>query len=202
MKQIIYFLTAFLALPAGSVAQDGNSEVVFYNEVRGWQVFADRTVGNSCFGFNIYEDGTVLRLGFNAPGDANVVYLAIGNEKWASIEAEKDYDITIRMDRESPWDARARGLRMGDFPMLVIHTNEVGFFDEIVRKHGMSVYFNGNEIASLSLAGSAAASNLIVECQQLVQQYMASGALDDLPEPPSDPFATQQVDRRDDPFAF
>ncbi|MBX3598415.1 MAG: hypothetical protein KF874_12670 [Rhizobiaceae bacterium] len=191
-------LVVWLALLGSPVAAQ-NNEVVFYKEVAGWYIYSDRTNGNACFATTFFDEGTYIRIGFNAKNSAAAAYVAFGNEKWRSIEQGKDYDIIIQMDQEKPWNATATGGKIGGIPYLFAGTNAAVFFTEFMRKHRISVTYNNNEIARLSLKGSASAGGAVVECQKLV----VGPSNTDPPVTKNDPFdGTAPRNAKDDPFAL
>jgi hypothetical protein len=49
-----------------------------WGQVGGWKIRVDRTLGNGgCFAFQSYEDGSVIRLGFNP--ERKTIYFLLGN---------------------------------------------------------------------------------------------------------------------------
>jgi hypothetical protein len=189
-------LSAFMALPpAGSAAQTS----IPWTEVGGWIVAADSSLGFGCFVLNVYEDGTAIRLGFDKSVGGG--YVLLGNTRWASIEELKDYDITIQMDNEPIWTAIATGGRMDDLPVLRITFGDPDFVYEFMRKLGLRVWFNGREVANLSLRGSAAAAVAMLECQEAFNE-MAPSVSDPFSDGPSQPTQPQPgPPASGDPFA-
>lgn len=183
---------AFLALllASAAVGEDGNT----WGEVEGWIIGVDASLGNSCFAVTTFEDGTAVRFGYDSTSGNQPFYILFGNQKWRSLEVGKDYDLVIRLDNEAPWDAPARGVTLGDGEMvfLAVGTSESEFLQEITRKHGIVIEYEGREIASLSLHGSYKATIAMSQCQL----ETGGGATD-----ADDPFSEKPKSRGDDPFA-
>ncbi len=178
-----------LSVPA--LAQDTRE----WSQVGHWSIAVDPTLNNSCFALNEYDDGTVLRIGLDL-SDEGIWYIMFGNDRWQSIEAGSDYDVSLKFDREAEWNAIASGIDMGGgINFLYVFGSDVNFFDEFVRKNTLKLFYDGSTIAQLSLSGSARAINAMLECQE------AQDAA-----PPADPFAGKSKKKSGskagaDPFA-
>lgn len=191
-------LAACLMLTAAPAAA---AEAVKWNEVDGWAILMDPTMGNGCYVTTIYEDKTVLRLGFNFLGPQGTLFLALGNENWKSLEAGKDYPVVIKFDTETPWDAVASAMEFSDINWLTIQTTDMGFAEEFAAKHTLLVTFEGRQITKLRLKGSSKAITEMLNCQDAVKAYSSK---QEQPVPsPADPFATSpEVKSTADPFAL
>lgn len=165
-------LALLLSLLAASSAFA--EQALVWRTVGNWNAAIDPSYGNTCFITTSYQNGTAIRLGFNPKDSALPVYLMVGNEDWASIEDEKDYKIRFQLDSETPWDATASGITMGNFKALVISFGEAKFVSEFVRKHWFKAWFNDQMIANLSLSGSAKAAKELAVCQSTVNSYLSS----------------------------
>jgi hypothetical protein len=165
-------------------------EAVRWGLVSGWDVMVDPSLGNGCFIFTLYKNGTALRLGFNAADD--YAYIMVGNEDWKSIETGKDYDIEIRMDRSSPWRAQATGVDFDGLPLLMATTTDSNFIVDFMKKRGVEFRYDGQVIANLSLSGTFAAVAEMLKCQEAVDRRGIGGRS-------SDPFA--KAPAGGDPFA-
>lgn len=178
-----------LSVPA--LAQDTRE----WSQVGHWSIAVDPTLNNSCFALNEYDDGTVLRIGLDL-SDEGIWYIMFGNDRWQSIEAGSDYDVSLKFDREAEWNAIASGIDMGGgINFLYVFGSDVNFFDEFVRKNTLKLFYDGSTIAQLSLSGSARAINAMLECQEAQDTA-----------PPADPFAGKSKKKSGskagaDPFA-
>ncbi|MDF2809883.1 MAG: hypothetical protein K0S56_914 [Microvirga sp.] len=190
-KALVLFAALSLSFPAFS-----EEETIKWKDVNGWRIAVDTTVGNGCFMSTLFEGGTVLRFGFTK--NPNGGYISVGNLNWSSLEEGKTYKISIRMDDEPAWNASATATKIG-IPTLVVKTHEVDFVTELATKHGLRITFNGREVVRLSLKGSYAAVQAIVECQGKVNEAMTAG---DRYRKSKDPFSDGgSVMNADDPFA-
>ena len=96
---------AGLACLVSSAPASAAADVIRWGSVSGWDIMVDPSLGNGCFIYTQYDAGTALRLGFSPDDDE--AYLMVGNKKWSSIEDGKEYQIQLKMDRDSPWKATA-----------------------------------------------------------------------------------------------
>jgi len=169
-------------------------EQPLWDRVKGWEIRVDTTIGNGCFAMTSYDEGTVMRIGVNPENDKG--YLILGNDKWKSLEAGKDYNIKLKFDDETPWEGSARGVLMGDVGVafLWVDFDDSNLFKEFMRKNVIQVFYNRKKVTSLSLAGSHAATVAVVECQNAMQTITPA------PSYEKDPFASG-VRYKTDPFA-
>lgn len=144
-----------------------------WGKVRGWDILIDESLGNGCFIYTEYRDGTALRLGFDRTRDNS--YIMIGNRDWDKIEQDGSYDIIIRMDRAAPWHATASGVILGHLPLLMAHTDDTKFLLDFAKKRGITVEYRGDTIAKLSLAGTFAAMTEMLNCQKEMNARGGSG---------------------------
>lgn len=187
----IIAMVLFAATPASA------AETVLWKEVSGWSVLLDKTMGNACYVTTGYEDGTVLRLGFDFQGPKGALYFGLGNVNWKALEPGKDYPVKIQFDNQPVWDATASGVRVGEMNFLHISTSQSNFADEFARKLSVRAYFNGRQIAALRLKGSSRAIDEMLECQKTVNELTTSVK----PPQSKDPFEQQTpVKNNPDPF--
>jgi hypothetical protein len=72
-RALIVSALCSIALTTSAVAQTAE-----WGQVGGWKIRVDRTLGNGgCFAFQSYEDGSVIRLGFNP--ERKTIYFLLGN---------------------------------------------------------------------------------------------------------------------------
>jgi hypothetical protein len=192
-------LIATLSILLSSIvaALPASTDSVLWKEVRGWLVYSDKTVNNYCYMVTVFDEYTLLRIGFWNGDSRDLAYVAVGNPNWKSIEEGKDYEITYQFDNLPPWRASAAVWMSSGVPFLHTTVNDVGFFDELIRKHSLSIFYQGRTVATLSLSGSAAASRELALCQQAHTRPTA-------PAPaPKDPFqGTSTSPNAKDPFAL
>ncbi len=177
-------LAALAGIPA--VAQDTRN----WGQVGGWTIAVDPTLNNSCFALNEYDDGTVLRIGLDMSDPGGRWYIMFGNDAWRSIEEGGDYDVSLQFDREAEWTAIASGINMGgETNFLYVFGSDVDFFDEFIRKNTLTLSYDGQYIAKVSLAGSARATGVMLDCQD-----------HQVTTPAADPFAGKKTKTKADPF--
>ena len=97
MKAIL--CTSLFAVSSPLVAQ---SETIPWKEVAGWTVRMGPSMGNACYVTTSYEDGTVLRLGFEFSDNDRLLYFSLGNTKCKSLEDGREYPVRIQFDTETP----------------------------------------------------------------------------------------------------
>ncbi|WP_064823042.1 hypothetical protein [Rhizobium phaseoli] len=198
MKKLCFvsLCALLLGLPVALRAE----ESVLWKDVDGWSVRADPSLGNACYIATSYQEGTTLRLGFDFSGNQKQIYFALGNARWKSLEAGKEYPIKVQFDRSPIWDATATARDIGTSMLLVATTTDTNFVAEFAKKLTVRAEFNGRQIAKLRLDRSAKAITAMLDCQRAVNEVTAKSA----PSPSqSDPFEQtpkSEVKSSDDPF--
>jgi hypothetical protein len=162
-------------------------------EVGGWEIRVDSTVGNGCFAMQIYEDGTVVRIGVDA-GEKRI-YLLFFNEVWKSLELGKIYPVRIVFDGVSTYNGEMKGHKLAGGAIVLSHSNlNTDFVKEFMQRNGMRIYYQGSSIANLSLRNTYAAIGEVFNCQK--EFGFGSGSSRD-----SDPFSSSGGGRPNrDPF--
>ena len=176
------------ALTATAVAQTAE-----WSQIGGWKIRVDRTIGNGCFAFQTYEDGSPIRLGFNP--ESKTIYFVLGNDSWQSLEVGKKYQIVFEFDGYDRYDGELVGTTIGDGKTVFLDHNNVSvkFTEAFMQRNVMRVYYQGNRIASLSLANTYAAIAEVLNCQS---QFNGSNGGQNV----SDPFRSGGGTRTD-PFS-
>ncbi len=64
-----------------------------WKRVGSWDIRVDRSLNYGCFLVNVYQGGTVFRIGFDRTNGGG--YLMLGNPNWRSIEVGKEYDLEL-----------------------------------------------------------------------------------------------------------
>lgn len=198
MKRLVCSSLAIFLGPVVASAQPPQSETVLWKELPGWTVRMDPSMGNACYVSSIYEDGTVVRLGFNFLNNVRQLYFSIGNVKWKSLEAGKEYPVKIQFDNNPPWDALASAISMDAVNHLHVNTKDADFAQEFSKKLGLRAYYAGKQIVALRLKGSSKAIDEMLNCQATVTKYIGATRT---PPKQTDPFApTPSVKAAEDPF--
>lgn len=178
-----------LSAPAASQAVEWN------DDVRGWYIGVDRSVGNGCYMFSSFEGGSFLRLGFH-PSDEHFK-IVFGDDDWKSLEEGKFYPIDVQLGNLTPWEANASVFVWDDGDKSLVANlpfeNDVAinFINEFKMMTSISVFYEGNRILRLSLKGSFAAADEMLRCQVAMNDVGSAGG--------TDPFSSSQSDNRD-PF--
>jgi hypothetical protein len=134
-------------------------------EVGGWEIRVDSSVGNGCFAMQLYEDRTVVRIGVDI--EQNRIYLFFANEEWKSLEQGKLYPVRIVFDGVSTFNGEMHGHRLSGGTMVLAHRNlSSDFVKDFMQRNGMRIYYQGSQIANLSLRNTYAAVAEVYNCQK------------------------------------
>ena len=132
--------------------------------VHGWNMMVDPAFGNGCLIQTVYEDLSVVRLGYDAEQERG--YFAVFNRNWGKIEKGRQYPVRFDLDGQS-FEAVATGLRLKDVPGGIVFFEDRGFVDAIARRRVMTIYGqNGQKVMAIDLKGSAKALEYARRCQQ------------------------------------
>lgn len=185
--KITYISALLFSLTTATCAQADDAVVTWKDDVRGWYLGVDRSIGDGCFMYASYNGGTFVRFQFNP--QENVVNFIVGNEKWRSLEESKFYDLSVAFGRESPWNGQAEARFIGDEMSLSLNVpfsedRAATFIEELRRATVVDISYQGRTVDTLSLSGSFAAVTELLNCQTVI--------LDD--STGSDPFSSSGED--------
>ncbi len=188
-----YFRTLLGAILLSAPHAQAQESATWEEDVRGWFIGVDTSVGNGCFMVTDYEDGTVLRVGFH-PDDGDLNFF-VGNEAWQSLEDGKLCPLSVEFGNKGAWNGDAEGVRLGDLPMLRLDVSFEGddadtFIEEFMRMTVVDIRYQDNELAALKLTGTFAAMQETIDCQTAMFAGEDVG---------SDPFGSR-VTPDNDPF--
>ena len=183
-------LGAILLTASHAQAQD---TVTWEDDVRGWYIGVDKTIGNGCFMVADYDGGTILRVGFH-PDDGDLNFF-VGNDAWQSLENGKLYPLSVEFGNKGAWAGDAEGVRLGDTPMLRLDVSFEDddantFIEEFMRMTVVEIIYQDTELATLRLTGTYAAMQEAINCQE---------TMFDQEQPGDDPFGSSAVPDND-PF--
>lgn len=151
------FLTLVPAIPAAA------QELIDKGFVHGWNLMVDPSFGNGCLIQTVYEDLSVVRLGFDA--EAKRGYFTVFNKAWGQIEQGRQYDVRFELDGKS-FDAVATGFRAGKVPGAIVFFTDRDFVFAIAQKKTMTVYGQtGQKVMAIDLSGTAKALEYARKCQ-------------------------------------
>ena len=153
-------ISAVLAFgPVAALAQ----ELVDKGFVAGWNILMDPQMGNGCLIQTVYEDLSVVRIGYDAQNNRG--YFVVFNKAWKAIEKGGTYDITFDLDGEK-FDAQATGFVLNKVPGAGVFFKDPDFVRAIAQRKVMTVYGQtGQEVMAIDLKGSAKAIEYARICQ-------------------------------------
>ncbi|NOD99689.1 hypothetical protein GS610_20975 [Ruegeria sp. HKCCD6228] len=150
----------FAALTATSaLAQD----LIDKGFVEGWNIMMDPALGNGCLIQTVYQDLSVVRLGYDALGNRG--YFAVYNKAWGDIKQGVSYPIRFDLDGKS-YDATAIGFNERDVPGATVFFTDRSFVNAIAQNKTMTVYNPAGEVVmAIDLKGTAKALDYARDCQ-------------------------------------
>jgi len=166
MLKIAFGALFALSMASAATAQD---TVIWKDNVQGWNVAIDRTIGNSCFIISGFEDNVFLRFQFNAT--QKNVQLIVASVNWDSLETGQDYDVEVAFGSLDAWSGTAKGHRWNEIlPSLVLSVpiedqQASNFMTEFTATETVSISHDGSEIAHLALVGAGEAVASMLDCQ-------------------------------------
>src|SRR5207245_5840015 len=107
------------------------------------------------------------------------------------LEVGKEYRLSLRFDDESPWVGTFTARMLGDVVVLLNYFDKGNFLKDIAAKRTLTIYYQDREVTTLPLAGSYAAVQALIQCQN---------AIDARGNAP-DPFDINPARRNSDPFS-
>lgn len=160
MKTRAFGAVAVSVLCAGmAMAQDP----IPYGEAGGWEVLIDPSLGNGCFLISEFEDGSVVRIGFDRT--AGNGYVIAFNEGWGDIVEGQQYPVSFMLD-DQQYDGTAVGMSLSGLPGAMITFDNVDFLADLAMRQTMSLSNEGAEVMVIDLTGSAAAIEQTIACQE------------------------------------
>lgn len=148
-----------VALGAGmAVAQD----LVTVGEVGAWTIYVDPTVGNGCLINAVFEDGSDVRIGFDAA--AGTGYMIAANAAWAGIEEGTEYPIGLDLDGEV-YEGKGVGIVLDDVPGVDIPFDTIDFLMDVAAKQTLTLSNEDGPVMSIDLTDSDTALQQAIDCQ-------------------------------------
>lgn len=123
----------------------------------------DPSLGNGCLIQSEFNDGSVVRIGFDRTQGGG--YVTAFNMAWGDIEEGAYYSVLFALDGQD-YDAEARGMYLGDVPGADIPFDNPDFLFDIAKKYTMTLYTEEGEVMSIDLTGSYKALEAAMECQE------------------------------------
>ena len=187
----ISLCSALLSVLVASIARGDSNETAKWGQIGGWDIRVDRTVGDGCFALQVFEHGTIVRIGFDLTNRA--VYLIFGNDKWKSLEDGKLYPVVIRFDDSQDYNGEMQGERLAKTVLLVQHNLNTDFLKDFMQRNTMEIFYRGDSIARLSLQNTYAAVGEVINCQHEISTAGTG-------QRSQDPFVGAPSSRGSDPF--
>jgi len=123
----------------------------------------DPSLDNGCLIQSEFEDGSVVRIGFDR-NEGNG-YVTAFNGAWGDIEEGEWYPVIFSLDGQDD-ETEARGLYLNDVPGTVIPFDSTDFLFDLAQNQTMTLYAEGGEVMSIDLTGSYKALEAAMECQK------------------------------------
>lgn len=188
-------VAGFLALGVNGVA----AQTIDWKTVGSWDIsFYPNSEG--CQAFALFEEDTAFFIGFDNTGGILALDVTLLDQRWESIQDDKEYSINLNFGDETPWTLEMSGIQVDGYPglniMIDIESDEADLFiKEFQRETRMVWKFKGSELGRYTLRGSSRAFDEVIACQR--------SYLDALGSQNSDPFATsgKSKSKSKDPFA-
>jgi hypothetical protein len=128
----------------------------------GWDVLIDPSLGDGCLIQAAYQDGSVVRIGFDR--NQGNGYVAVFNDAWGDIEEGETYPILFALDGQD-YDAEAKGIYLEGVPGADIAFDNPDFLFDLAKKYTMTVYNENGEVMAIDLGGSYVGLEAVLECQ-------------------------------------
>lgn len=153
-----------LALAAATATAAWSQELIDKGFVHGWNLMVDPALGNGCLIQTVYQDLSIVRLGYDASGNRG--YFTVYNKAWGEIENSKSYPVTFDLDGEK-FEATAIGAKQGKVRGATVFFTDREFVHAIAQRKVMTVYgVDGQQVMAIDLKGTAKALEYARECQK------------------------------------
>lgn len=140
-----------------------SQELIDKGFVEGWNIMMDPNLGNGCLIQTVYQDLSVVRLGYDALDNRG--YFTVYNKAWGDIEPGQSYPIRFELDGKS-YDATAIGFKQDRVPGATVFFTDRDFVNAIAQNKSMTVYNPAGEVVmAIELKGTAKALDYARDCQ-------------------------------------
>lgn len=133
-----------------------------WGQAGGWDILVDPSLGNGCLIQAEFQDGSVVRIGFDRTRGNG--YITAFNSNWGEIEAGAEYDISYDLDGQE-YTGTATGIYLNGVPGADLYFDNVDLLVDIAAKYTMTLYHEDAEVMAIDLAGSSAALHEAIACQ-------------------------------------
>lgn len=159
MRKELALSAMLIALATGAQAQN----LVTMGTVGVWDIMVDPVVGNGCLIMASFEDGSDVRIGFDAENEAGYV-LAL-NHGWDGVVEDQIYTVTLDVDG-SQYEGEGTGTVIDGKPGVDIAFEDVEFLMDVASKNTLSLINHGETVMAIDLKDSAAALVEAIACQE------------------------------------
>ena len=163
----------------------------------GWWDISFYPKAAGCSAFAQFDGGISFFIGLS--GNANEISLEVIllNEKWKSVQRDKQYTVNVQFGNEQPWVLDMWGVQDNGFGGLKISepassTQAGKFVQEFIREVDMEWEYDGSSLGRLALNDSGAAFAAVVDCTKSYRSAVGQAA---------DPFSSGAPSRSTDPFS-
>lgn len=158
MKHVTLAAAALIAAAGALPAQ----ELEQWGTAGGWDVMIDPSLGDGCLIQAAYNDGSVVRIGFDRIEGSG--YITAFNDAWGDIEDGAEYDIWFDLDGQQ-YDGVAKGIYLNDVPGADIYFDNPDFLFDIAEKYTLTLYHDGGEVMAIDLGGTYVGLEAVIACQ-------------------------------------
>jgi hypothetical protein len=157
------FRGAAVALVLGAPAIAANADLEPWGEAGLWVILQDPEFGNGCLIQRAFEDGSNIRIGFDATD--NQVYVSAFDPAWAGFGAGETHKVGYTLGNDTV-QADAVGIALGDLPGIRMFFSDKATLTEIVGHPDMVLSSSGARVMSIDLDGSQEALKQAEICEQ------------------------------------
>jgi len=135
-----------------------------WERVGGWQVYVEDVKPAACFAIQAYEDGTIVRIGFDT--GARSLYVMMANAAWRSLEAGRAYPMQFVFDGSRRRDVVLEAIDWNGLVVLGYGNVDPAFAADFVQRSALRVLYRSTQVANLSLRGTPAMIGRLADCQR------------------------------------
>jgi len=180
VKFLLFFLIGQINI---LLSEEDNSVIDYHSFDNGWNIYIDPTLNYRCVIQRITNNGSDFRLGTMELDEEAVIFLAMFNSKWQSINSNDEFEISMKFDTDLPYYATGVGVNELEPGFFVNATNEE-LMSDFMLANNIDISVDNNLIEKISLKGSYDATLKLAECQNWVLDTVESV----LSEESTDPF--------------
>ena len=180
-------------------AEEDTTLMEYHAFNNGWTVYIDPTLDYRCLIQRYTNNGSDFRLGTIVLEEDAMAFLAMFNNKWASINQGEEFEISIKFDNDSPYAAGGIGVNEIEPGFMVNITNEELVADFMLA-NTLSIFVNNKFIEEVDLKGTYNATEKLAECQDWTINTIESLLAEEGTDPFSDTNKSLKNKKNRDPF--